>query len=194
MAKVIFTRMLLMFDNLDPIMLSRIQFAFTVSFHILFPAFTIGLASWLAVVEGMYLKTNHPVYKEIYKFWVKIFAVTFGMGVVSGIVLSYQFGTNWSVFSDKVGNVLGPLLGYEVLTAFFLEASFLGIMLFGWNKVSRKAHFVSTLIVAIGTLVSAFWILAAISWMHTPQGYEIRNGIFFPTSWLEIIFNPSFPP
>lgn len=179
--------------NFDPLILARIQFAFTVSFHIIFPAFTIGLASYLAVVEGFYLKTKNEIYKEIYKFWIKIFAITFGMGVVSGIVMSYQFGTNWSVFSQKTGNVLGPLLGFEVLTAFFLEASFLGIMLFGWNKVSRKMHFVATIIVAVGTLISAFWILSANSWMQTPQGFEIdENGVFFPTSWLEIIFNPSF--
>lgn len=178
----------------DTVMLARLQFAFTVSFHIVFPAFTIGLASWLAVVEGLYLKTGRRVYEEIYRMWVKIFAVCFGMGVVSGVVMSYQFGTNWSEFSDKVGNVLGPLLGYEVLTAFFLEASFLGIMLFGWGRVSRKMHFAATLIVAVGTLISAFWILAANSWMQTPQGYEIgADGLFYPTSWLQIIFNPSFP-
>lgn len=183
-----------MFDNFDPSILSRIQFAFTVSFHIIFPSFTIGLASWLVVLEGLYLKTKHPIYKEIYRFWVKIFAISFGMGVVSGIFMSYQFGTNWSVFSDKVGNILGPLMGYEVLTAFFLEASFLGIMLFGWDRVSRKMHFASTLIVAIGTLISAFWILSANSWMQTPAGFEIQNdGLFHATSWLEIIFNPSFP-
>ncbi len=182
-----------MLENLDPVLLSRIQFAFTISFHIIFPALTIGLASWLVVVEAMYLKTKHPIYKEIYKFWVKIFAVAFGMGVVSGIVMSYQFGTNWSVFSDKVGNVMGPLMGYEVLTAFFLEASFLGIMLFGWDRVSRKAHFVATSIVAVGTLISAFWILSANSWMHTPAGYEIKDGIFYATNWFEVVFNPSFP-
>jgi cytochrome d ubiquinol oxidase subunit I len=180
--------------DLDPLLLARIQFAFTISFHIVFPAFTIGLASWLAVVEGLWLKTGKIVYKEIYKFWVKIFAVCFGMGVVSGVVMSYQFGTNWSVFSDKVGNVIGPLLGYEVLTAFFLEASFLGVMLFGWHRVSDRMHFTSTLAVAIGTLISAFWILSANSWMQTPQGYEIdSNGILHPTNWLEVIFNPSFP-
>lgn len=181
--------------ELDPLLLARIQFAFTISFHILFPAFTIGLASWLAVVEGLWLKTKKPVYKEIYKFWVKIFAVTFGMGVVSGVVMSYQFGTNWSVFSDRAGNVIGPLLGYEVLTAFFLESSFLGIMLFGWNRVSDKMHFASTVIVAVGTCVSAFWILSANSWMQTPQGYRIDEvtGILHPENWLEIIFNPSFP-
>lgn len=178
----------------DPNFLSRIQFAFTISFHIIFPSFTIGLASWLVVVEALWLKTGNSVYQEIYKLWIKIFAVTFGMGVVSGVVMSYQFGTNWSGFSDKVGNVLGPLLGFEVLTAFFLESSFLGIMLFGWNRVSKRMHFFSTLIVAAGTLLSAFWILAANSWMHTPTGYEIRaDNILYPTSWLEIIFNPSLP-
>ncbi|WP_419234507.1 cytochrome ubiquinol oxidase subunit I [Rickettsia endosymbiont of Nabis limbatus] len=178
----------------DQVLLSRIQFAFTISFHIIFPAFTIGLASFLAVIEGLWLKTGKTVYQEIYKFWVKIFAVTFGMGVVSGVVMSYQFGTNWSNFSYKVGNVLGPLLGFEVFTAFFLESSFLGIMLFGFNKVSKKVHFISTLIVAIGTVISAFWILSAISWMHTPTGFEIKSdGLFYPLNWLEIIFNPSFP-
>ena len=183
-----------MLQSLDPVLLARIQFAFTVSFHILFPAFTIGLASWLAMVEWRWLKTGNRIYEEIYRMWVKIFALTFGMGVVSGVVLSYQFGTNWSVFSDKVGNVIGPLLGYEVLTAFFLEASFLGIMLFGWNRVSPKMHFAATLIVACGTLLSAFWILSANSWMQTPQGYRIgENGLLYPTNWLEIIFNPSFP-
>jgi cytochrome d ubiquinol oxidase subunit I len=183
-----------MLNSLDPTVLARIQFAFTVSFHILFPAFTIGLASWLVVVEWRWLKTGNRLYYEIYRMWVKIFAVAFGMGVVSGVVLSYQFGTNWSAFSDKVGNVLGPLLGFEVLTAFFLEASFLGIMLFGWNRVSPKMHFASTVIVATGTLISAFWILSANSWMHTPSGYRVGDeGLFYPTSWLEIIFNPSFP-
>lgn len=178
----------------DQVLLSRIQFAFTISFHIIFPAFTIGLASFLTVIEGLWLKTGKTVYQEIYKFWVKIFAVTFGMGVVSGVVMSYQFGTNWSNFSDKVGNVLGPLLGFEVFTAFFLESSFLGIMLFGFNKVSKKVHFISTLIVAIGTVISAFWILSAISWMHTPTGFEVRDDeLFYPLNWLEIIFNPSFP-
>ena len=183
-----------MLENLDPVLLARIQFAFTISFHILFPAFTIGLASWLAVVEWRYLKTGKDVYQEIYRMWVKIFAVTFGMGVVSGLVLSYQFGTNWSGFSDKAGNILGPLLGYEVLTAFFLEASFLGIMLFGWNRVSPKMHFASTLIVAFGTLLSSFWILSANSWMQTPAGYRVGEyGLFYPTNWLQIVFNPSFP-
>ena len=178
----------------DPLLLARIQFAFTVSFHIIFPAFTIGLASFLAVLEWRWLKTQNEKFKEIYQFWVKIFAVAFGMGVVSGVVMSYQFGTNWSIFSDKIANVLGPLLGFEVLTAFFLEASFLGIMLFGWGRVSPRMHFSATVIVAIGTLISAFWILSANSWMQTPQGFEIgADGRFEPLSWLEIIFNPSFP-
>ncbi|MGB3215341.1 MAG: cytochrome ubiquinol oxidase subunit I [Alphaproteobacteria bacterium] len=178
----------------DPILLARIQFAFTISFHIVFPAFTIGLASFLAVVEARWLATGNTLYRDIYKFWVKIFAVAFGMGVVSGVVMSYQFGTNWSVFSDRTANVLGPLLGFEVLTAFFLEASFLGIMLFGWGRVSPRMHFVSTCIVAVGTLISAFWILSANSWMQTPQGFEIApDGRLMPTDWLQVIFNPSFP-
>ncbi|NDE91111.1 MAG: cytochrome ubiquinol oxidase subunit I [Alphaproteobacteria bacterium] len=183
-----------MLEILDPILLARIQFAFTISFHIVFPAFTIGLASFLAVTEWRWLRTGNEVYRDVYKFWVKIFAVAFGMGVVSGVVMSYQFGTNWSVFSDRIANVLGPLLGFEVLTAFFLEASFLGIMLFGWGRVSKNMHFVATCIVAGGTLMSAFWILSANSWMQTPQGFEIAaDGRLMPTDWLEIIFNPSFP-
>jgi cytochrome d ubiquinol oxidase subunit I len=177
----------------DMVLLARLQFAFTVAFHIIFPAFTIGLASYLAMLEGLWLKTGRDVYLRLYRFWIKIFAVSFGMGVVSGLVMSYQFGTNWSLFSELTGNVLGPLLGYEVLTAFFLEASFLGIMLFGWNKVGRKLHFASTCIVAVGTVVSAFWILAANSWMQTPAGYELRDGVFHATDWLAVIFNPSFP-
>jgi cytochrome d ubiquinol oxidase subunit I len=183
-----------MLENLDPVLLARIQFTFTIAFHIIFPAFTIGLASWLAVVEWRWLKTGNTVYQEVYRMWVKIFAVTFGMGVVSGVVMSFQFGTNWSVFSDKVGNIFGPLLGFEVLTAFFLEASFLGIMLFGWNRVSPKMHFASTIIVAVGTLISAFWILAANSWMQTPQGFRLgEHGLLYPTNWFHVIFTPSFP-
>ena len=183
-----------MLESLDPVLLARIQFAFTISFHIIFPAFTIGLASWLAVVEWRWLRTGDKIYQDVYRMWVKIFAVCFGMGVVSGVVMSYQFGTNWSVFSDRVGNVIGPLLGYEVLTAFFLEASFLGIMLFGWGRVSARMHFTATCIVAIGTIISAFWILSANSWMQTPQGFEIgADGLLYPTSWMAIIFNPSFP-
>lgn len=179
--------------DLDMVFLARLQFAFTISFHIIFPAFTIGLASYLAMLEGLWLKTGRDVYLQLYRFWVKIFAVSFGMGVVSGLVMSYQFGTNWSLFSEITGNVLGPLLGYEVLTAFFLEASFLGIMLFGWNRVGPRLHFISTVVVAVGTLFSAFWILAANSWMQTPAGHEIRDGIFHATDWIEVIFNPSFP-
>lgn len=180
--------------ELDPVLLARIQFAFTISFHIIFPAITIGLASFLAVIEWRWLATGNQLFQDIYKFWVKIFAVTFGMGVVSGVVMSYEFGTNWSIFSDRVSNVIGPLLGFEVLTAFFLEASFLGIMLFGWGRVSKKMHFTATSIVAIGTLISAFWILSANSWMQTPQGFRIaEDGRLFPTDWLEIIFTPSFP-
>lgn len=175
--------------------LARAQFAFTVSFHFLFPAFSIGLASYLAVLEGLWLKTGHGVYANLYRYWLKIFAVVFAMGVVSGIVMSYQFGTNWSVFSDKAGPVIGPLMAYEVLTAFFLEAGFLGVMLFGINKVGRKLHFAATCAVALGTFVSAFWILSVNSWMQTPVGYEIAaNGQFVPgPSWTTIIFNPSFP-
>lgn len=177
------------------LLLARVQFAFTVSFHFLFPAFSIGLASYLAVLEGLWLKTGQGVYANLYRYWLKIFAVVFAMGVVSGIVMSYQFGTNWSVFSDRAGPVIGPLMAYEVLTAFFLEAGFLGVMLFGINKVGRKLHFVATLAVAVGTAVSAFWILSVNSWMQTPTGYEMgANGQFLPgPSWLAIIFNPSFP-
>ena len=183
-----------MIENLDPVLLSRIQFAFSLSFHIFFPAFTIGLASWLAVLEWLWLKTGNTAYAEIYGMWVKIFAVTFGMGVVSGVVMSFQFGTNFSAFSDKAGNVLGPLLGYEVLTAFFLEASSLGVMLFGWNRVRPAIHFASTVIVAAGTVMSAFWILSANSWMQTPQGFRVgENGLLYPTDWLKVIFSPSFP-
>lgn len=178
----------------SPMLLARVQFAFTISFHIIFPAFTIGLASFLAVLEWYWLRTGNTYFHDIYKFWVKIFAVAFSMGVVSGVVMSYQLGTNWSVFSDRVSNVLGPLFCFEVLTAFFLEASFLSIMLFGWNRVSPRMHFASTCIVAVGTLISAFWIIAANSWMQTPAGFTIdENDILHPTNWLEIIFNPSFP-
>jgi len=174
-------------------MLARIQFAFTVSFHILFPAFTIGLASWLVMLEALWLKTGKPAYMSLYKFWLKIFAVSFGMGVVSGIVMSFQFGSNWSGFSEATGNVLGPVIGYEVLTAFFLEATFLGIMLFGANRVGKGLHFFATCMVALGTLISAFWILSANSWMHTPAGFRVEDGIFYPVDWFQIIFNPSFP-
>ena len=174
--------------------LARFQFAFTVVWHFLFPAFTIGLASFLAVLEAFWLRTGDAVYLDTFKYWLKVFAVAFAMGVVSGIVMSYQFGTNWSVFADKVGPTIGPLLGYEVLTAFFLEAGFLGVMLFGMNRVGRGLHVLATCLVAFGTTMSAFWILAANSWMHTPQGYSLSpDGRFMPESWLAIIFNPSFP-
>lgn len=177
------------------IQLARAQFAFTVSFHFLFPAFSIGLASFLAVLEGLWLRTGKGVYANLYRYWLKIFAVVFAMGVVSGIVMSYQFGTNWSVFSDKAGPVIGPLMAYEVLTAFFLEAGFLGVMLFGINRVGPRLHFVATLAVAVGTFISAFWILSVNSWMQTPTGYAINAaGQFVPKDgWLPIIFNPSFP-
>lgn len=178
----------------DAIELARIQFAFTVSFHIIFPAFSIGLASYLAVLNGLHLRTGHEVYLRLFNYWKTIFAVAFGMGVVSGIVMSYQFGTNWSVFSDKAGPVIGPLMGYEVLSAFFLEAGFLGVMLFGRQKVGPKLHFVATLMVAVGTLGSAFWILSVNSWMQTPQGHAINDvGQFVPVDWWAIVFNPSFP-
>ena len=174
--------------------LARMQFAFTVSFHIIFPAFSIGLASYLAVLEALWLKTGRQVYIDLFNYWLKIFALAFGMGVVSGIVMSYQFGTNWSVFSDMTGPVLGPLMGYEVLSAFFLEAGFLGVMLFGMTKVGKGLHFFATLMVAIGTLFSAFWILSVNSWMHTPAGYGFNEvGQFIPVDWWAIIFNPSFP-
>lgn len=173
--------------------LARIQFGFTISFHIIFPAITIGLASYLAVLEGCWLYTKREVFRDLYYFWSKIFAVNFGMGVVSGLVMAYQFGTNWSFFSDFAGSITGPLLTYEVLTAFFLEAGFLGVMLFGWNRVGPGLHFVSTIAVAAGTLISATWIIASNSWMQTPQGYEIVDGRVVPVAWLEVIFNPSFP-
>lgn len=184
-----------MFDTLDALLLARIQFAFTVSFHFIFPAFSIGLASYLAVLEGLWLRTGRDVYIDLFRFWLKIFAIAFAMGVVSGIVMSYQFGTNWAVFSDKAGPVIGPLMAYEVLTAFFLEAGFLGVMLFGMQKVGRKLHFLATLMVAAGTLISATWILSVNSWMQTPAGFEINAaGQFVPgPDWFAIIFNPSFP-
>jgi len=184
-----------MFAGFDPIILARIQFAFTVSFHFIFPSFSIGLASYLAVLEGEWLRTKKQVYLDLFQFWLKIFAVAFAMGVVSGIVMSYQFGTNWSVFSDKTGPILGPLLAYEVLTAFFLEAGFLGVMLFGMNKVGPKLHFTATCLVATGTFISAFWILSANSWMQTPAGWAMNDkGQFVMAgSWLAVIFNPSFP-
>lgn len=179
--------------SLDPLMLSRLQFVWVVAWHILLPAFTVGVASYIAVLEGLHFATGREIYFRLSTFWIKIFAVSFGMGVVSGIVMPFQFGTNWSRFSDATANVLSPLLGYEGLTAFFLESAFLGVLLFGRKLVPRWAHFVSALMVAFGTLFSSFWILATNSWMQTPAGHQMVDGLFYPKSWLEIIFNPSFP-
>lgn len=179
--------------HLDPLFLSRLQFAWVIAFHILLPAFTIGLASFIAVLEGAHFVTRKDIYLRISMFWIKIFAISFGMGVVSGIVMPFQFGTNWSRYADATANVLSPLFAYEGLTAFFLEASFLGVLLFGRKLVPRWAHFVAALMVALGTLISAFWILAANSWMQTPAGFKMIDGRFFPTDWFAIIFNPSFP-
>jgi cytochrome d ubiquinol oxidase subunit I len=177
----------------DALLLARIQFGFTISFHIVFPALTIGLASYLAVLEGLWLRTRRQVFMDLYQFWLKVFAVAFGMGVVSGLVMAYQFGTNWSEFSRFAGGITGPLLAYEVLTAFFLEAGFLGVMLFGLQRVGPGLHFLSTVAVAVGTLISATWILASNSWMHTPRGHEIIDGRVVPVDWIAVIFNPSFP-
>ncbi len=184
-----------MFEQADAVLLARIQFAFTVSFHFLFPAFTIGLASYLAVLNGLWLAGYGSVYRVLFDYWKKIFAIAFAMGVVSGIVMSYQFGTNWSVFSDKAGPVIGAPMAYEVLSAFFLEAGFLGIMLFGRERVGNALHMLATATVAVGTLLSAFWIISVNSWMHTPAGYTIDavTGQFLPESFWESIFNPSFP-
>jgi cytochrome bd ubiquinol oxidase subunit I len=179
--------------DFDPLLLARWQFAFTIAFHIIFPSFTIGLSAYIATLEVLWGRTGRDVYKNIARFWTRIFAVSFAMGVVSGIVLSYQIGTNWSRFSHVAGNVVGPLLGYEVLAAFFLEATFLGILLFGGDRVPRWLHVFSAIAVAVGTATSAFWILSANSWMQTPAGHEMRAGIAYPVSWFEIIFNPSFP-
>src|ERR1700750_383866 len=178
-----------MFEGLDAVVLARAQFAFTMSFHIIFPAFSIGLAFYLAVLEALWLWTGRAVFINLFHYWLKIFAVAFGMGVVSGIVMSYQFGTNWAVFADKTGPVIGPLMAYEVLTAFFLE-----VMLFGLERVGPRLHFVATLMVATGTLISAFWILSANSWIQTPAGHAINaDGQFVAADWLKVIFNPSFP-
>jgi cytochrome d ubiquinol oxidase subunit I len=179
--------------GLTALELARIQFGFTVSFHIIFPSITIGLASYLVVLEGIWLWKQDTVYRDLYHFWSKIFAINFAMGVVSGLVMAYQFGTNWSYFSTFAGSVTGPLLTYEVLTAFFLEAGFLGVALFGWNKVGPELHFLATIMVAIGTLISASWIVASNSWMQTPSGFEIANSRVVPVDWLRVIFNPSFP-
>lgn len=178
--------------DLDPLLLSRIQFAFVVCFHAIFPVFTIGLASFIAILEALAFKTNNPLWHRLSKFWIQVFAVVFGMGVVSGIVMSFQFGTNWSNFSYAVANFFGPVLSYEVLTAFFLEAAFLGVLLFGRDKVPQGVHLFAAVMVATGTFISAFWILSANSLMHTPAGLELRDGIYYVRSWSEAIFNPSF--
>src|SRR5499433_637426 len=179
--------------DIDPVFLSRLQFAWVVTWHILLPAFTVGLAAYIAVLEGLNFFTGRQVYLRVSMFWIKIFSISFGMGVVTGIVMPFQFGTNWSRFADATANVLSPLFAYEGLTAFFLEAAFLGVLLFGRKLVPPWAHFVAALMVALGTLFSSFWILAANSWMQTPVGYEIVNGQFYSKNWLEVIFNPSFP-
>src|SRR6478609_533021 len=178
--------------ELDPVLLSRLQFAWVVAWHILLPAFTVGLASFIAVLEGLRLATGRDVYVRISTFWIKIFSIAFGMGVVTGVVMPFQIGTNWSRYADTVANVLSPLFAYEGQTAFLLEAAFLGVLLFGRKLVPAWAYFVAALMVAAGTLFSSFWILAANSWMQTPAGYEIVNGQFFPKDWFEVIFNPSF--
>jgi len=179
--------------QLDPELLSRLQFAWVVGWHILLPAFTVGLASYIAFLEGVYALTRRPVFLNLSQFWLKIFAISFGMGVVTGIVMPFQFGTNWSRFSDAAGNVISPLLAYEGLTAFFLEATFLGVLLFGRKLVPPPVHFVAAILVAVGTLSSAFWILATNSWMQTPVGYEVVDGRYFPKDWFDIVFSPSFP-
>src|SRR5579864_233422 len=179
--------------TLDPVLLSRLQFVWVVAWHILLPAFTVGLASYIAVLEGLHFALGHDIYFRLSTFWTKIFAVSFGMGVLSGVVMPFQFGTNWSRFSDATANILSPLLAYEGLTAFFLEAAFLGVLLFGRKLVPRWMHFFAALMVAAGTLFSSFWILATNSWMQTPAGYRIADGRFFPTDWTLVIFNPSFP-
>lgn len=179
--------------DLDPVLLARIQFAANITFHILFPTISISLGWMLLFMRRRWLKTSHRPWLTAYRFWTKVFALTFALGVVSGITMSFQFGTNWPGFMEKVGNIAGPLLGFEVLTAFFLEATFLGVMLFGHGRVSERVHLLATFLVAFGTTMSAFWILVLNSWMQTPVGYEIINGEFHVTSWMEIIFNPSFP-
>jgi len=179
--------------DLDPVLIARLQFAFTIIYHIIFPAFTIGLSAYISTLCVMWMRTGKEHYRTLAQFWTKIFAVSFAMGVTSGIVLTYQFGTNWSRFSAVLGNVIGPMIGYEVIVAFFLEATFLGVMLFGWNRVPPWLHTLSAIAVATGTLMSAFWILSANSWMQTPRGYEMRDGVAYPLDWLDIVFNPSFP-
>jgi cytochrome bd ubiquinol oxidase subunit I len=178
---------------LDALILSRMQFGANISFHILFPTITIAMCWFLLFFRIRFMQTRDPAWEAAYYFWTKVFALTFALGVVSGIVMSFQFGTNWPGFMERTGNIAGPLLGYEVLTAFFLEASFLGIMLFGRGRVSERVHLAATSLVAVGTTLSAFWILSLNSWMQTPAGYEIVNGEFIPTDWFAVVFNPSFP-
>ena len=179
--------------DLDPVLLSRLQFAWVIGWHILMPAFTVGMASYIAIQEGLHLVTGREVYLRISMFWIRVFSVAFGVGVVTGVIMPFQIGTNWSRYADATGNVLGPLFAYEALTAFFLEAAFLGVLLFGRKLVPPWAHFVAALMVASGTLFSSFWILAANSWMQTPAGYEIVDGRFFPKDWFDVVFSPSFP-
>src|SRR5205807_4624326 len=177
--------------ELDPVLIARMQFAFTIIFHIIFPAFTIGLSAYIATLCVMWMSTGAERYRDLARFWTRIFAVSFAMGVVSGIVLSYEFGSNWSRFSLTVGNVVAPLIGYEVLTAFFLESTFLGVMLFGWRRVPPGLHVASAILVAAGTLLSAFWIIAANSSMQYPAGQVVRDGIAYPADWLQVIFSPT---
>ncbi len=177
----------------DALLLSRLQFAWVVALHILLPAFTVGLAAYIAVLEGAYFFSRRPVFLRLSKLWLRLFAVSFGMGVASGIVMPFQFGTNWSRYSDITADVLGPLMAYEVLMAFFLEAGFLGVLLFGREKVPHWVHFFAAVMVAAGTLLSTFWILSANSWMQTPAGYAMQDGRFVPQDWLQVVFNPSFP-
>lgn len=179
--------------DIDALLLSRLQFAWVIAWHILLPAFTVGAASFIALLEGLALATGRDDYARISMFWIRLFAIAFGMGVVTGIIMPFQFGTNWSRYSEATANVLSPLFAYEGLTAFFLEAAFLGVLLFGRNRVPPWAHFLAAVMVAFGTLLSSFWILSANSWMQTPAGYEILNGQFISTNWIDVILNPSFP-
>src|ERR1700754_626326 len=176
--------------DITALLLSRIQFAFTITFHIIFPSFTIGLAAWLTVLEALRLATGRPVYRVIFEFWLKIFGVAFGLGVVSGIVMAFQFGTNWSVLSRMSGPIQGPLLSYETFTAFYLEASFFGVVLLGRSRVAPWFYLLSTFMLALGTTLSAFWIMVNNSWMQWPVGYVLRNGVYAPTDWLEVLLNP----
>src|SRR5246127_3043664 len=176
--------------DLTALLLSRIQFAFTVTFHIIFPAFTIGLAAWLTLLEALHMATGRPVYHRLFEFWLRIFAVAFGLGVVSGIVMAFEFGTNWSELSRRTGPIQGPLLVYETFTAFALEASFFGVLIFGRSRVPPAFYLFSTVMVALGTTLSAYWIMANNSWMQHPVGYVIQNGQFVPNDWHAILFSP----